>query len=442
VSADREFTVKIQTSADLAALESTKKALDEDKQSVIGLDKEHGELMRSARELSRAFPEVAAALRLLAGPAGIIFVAVEAFVKAKEALDGWNKSLDDAIAKNADPIFLDSINAKKAAVNELADAFAKSAAESQVMITATAQVTAAMNTTVEQIKGMGTDGTDLNESLFKLDLAKLKAQLDDGLILIDQFEIARAELEIKHRHAAEAAKEKELQDEIDATTMGYRNQNANRDAAEQRAKRDEDKLEKDKGDLISDQGTLDAINKQLTDTQPGVAEAMERHGWFLDQLGAAQKQGFKQGDSQIKWITDGLADTQLTIDNFAALQGDAARVGGRIKGDKSAVSADETNLLNDETEAKEAKASMGELKKSIDELKEQLQILTQGAAKQMPDQDLTSLLQTHIGATVYTGTIMKEHAMTVMKMIQEIERAVKDITSSGPIPPSYAGGIH
>jgi chromosome segregation ATPase len=109
MSVDREFKVKVTAEADPTPME---------------LFAGHtGEVKKSIRELSQAFPELASVMRLVANPiGGTVALATLAFVKMKEAIDAANKASDEMMERNADATFADAIKARADALRDGAQA--------------------------------------------------------------------------------------------------------------------------------------------------------------------------------------------------------------------------------------------------------------------------------------------------------------------------------
>lgn len=191
-----------------AAIEAFGKAHDEPKEKAKLFAGEMGEVKHAIRELSSEFPIAGLALRLMTNLiGGLVTAAITGFALAKQALDKWNESLDETAKKLAEPTFLEAIEARRAALEagalsgeKFADKLAHLIDPEEAFQRTLAESIALLHTRAAAIQGVA-------DATFGFDSAKLKQQLDAGLIEQAQYYIQLGELEKKHE-AEKLAREK------------------------------------------------------------------------------------------------------------------------------------------------------------------------------------------------------------------------------------------
>ncbi len=365
--------------------------------AIGALTNEHGELMRSARELAQQFPQVAAALRVLAGPAGVIFVGIEAFNRFKEAVDELNKASDEMAERAADPTFAAGIEAKKKAVEEAALGWQKFNYQMAVAVSNIDALKHALTSDIAAIKAASAASGSIADALFGFDEAKLKAEYDHGLILFEQYQQTLAQLENKHRHDAEARKEAEIQAEIDAKTSALERLNGNQDALQAKAKStavDESRagghLKKDDEDVAKLKDDLAKSEARLKELQAG-----------------RESLGHIFNDLLLNWFNPNrvISQENMTLNSESALNTQLrraiAKLSGGIPAESEAAALATLNADTAKSDAKDAKAESTELRNSIDDLTAQLRTMHAAAGPAMSAEDMTSLLKTKSGAEAF-----------------------------------------
>jgi hypothetical protein len=101
------------------ATESAGEAAKESGKKWEFLGQKKAEVRRLVRELGQEFPIAAQAIRAAMNPvAAVMLAAITIFAKAKEAIDEWNASMDEASKRAANPDFQTGLAAKKTALDE------------------------------------------------------------------------------------------------------------------------------------------------------------------------------------------------------------------------------------------------------------------------------------------------------------------------------------
>lgn len=247
----KNLEIKITTAADLAALQKSRAELEELKRSAIatgvstaGLDGEIAALDKQivnaakgtkdgagatklfsgeTREFHRTLGELnrgglgplSEALRGLAGgPGGLVFLAIGAFIQAKEALDNWNKSLDEAIAKNAEPTFAAGIEAKRKALEESGQAYdawiakVKAAAENQD------EVAEALSRTITLLNAQSAAIREVDAATSALQKSQVQYEVHTGQLTPEQGKALEGAHEIEENSRRATADEQKRNAEL------------------------------------------------------------------------------------------------------------------------------------------------------------------------------------------------------------------------------------
>jgi len=200
--ADRELKIRItgDASGAVSAAKDTSAALQEASGSTKLFAGEARELHKTIHELSAQFPEAGFALRLLTNPVGgVLALGILTFIKAKEAIDEWNKSLDETSEKLADPQFRAGVEARRKALEEHALALAKYADRLEHLKDPEAQYQEQLKAGISLVKDMAEAQKNIANAQFSLDSNSLEGQFKRGLLSAEKYYRAIADLASRHR---------------------------------------------------------------------------------------------------------------------------------------------------------------------------------------------------------------------------------------------------
>lgn len=195
-----------------------------------------GEVKKAVRELGEQFPVASKALMFFANPVGgTIAIAIGMFTYMKQALDDWNKEMDETSERLAKPDFIDAINARKDAFVQGEIAAEQFADKMENLIDPEERYQKAVQESIsllQQQAAATTEVADAQNALAQSQLGhnknleqnRLKQQLAAGKITIEQFNADKlaidaaylaqlTALEIQHK-AEQLAREKQLRDDI------------------------------------------------------------------------------------------------------------------------------------------------------------------------------------------------------------------------------------
>jgi hypothetical protein len=428
-----EFQIKI--SGDASSLVTSGKqahdALNQGAEGAAKFELSGRELHETIAKLNTAgLGPLADSLKALVfGPGALVAIGVEGFSLFKDALSEFSKGLDEAMAKNADPTFLADIEAKKKAIAELSAQFDEYAAHARNAATATQAIRNALEGTVNVIKTTAENGGSLQDALFNLDVAKLKALLDQALITIDEFERAKAALEIKYRHSQESGKEKEIADQITAkkdALFDVNNELGNKDAW---GKDYETRQKKDSQILIGEQHRL----KEAQDRQKGLDDAAiaaeEKANALRNSpfgaLGSLEyyTSGLSGKELQKKYDDEAKDARSLTDRNSA----DVLKYSDALPGIDHHVKNDEEKVREYHNDAQELRQEQQSLKQAIQDLTNQLRMMHENAGRVMPAQDAATALGTHAGMVAFA----RGGTNALFSFARQLEQLSNQINSPG-----------
>ncbi len=280
--ADKDLSVKIKIAADTAGGKKASEALDDfskkteeagKKADFLGL--RMGELKKLTRELAREFPLAGQAARLMMNPIAAAFtIAIGLFAKAKEKLDEWNKSLDEAAAKFAEGTFLEAIVARREAMEQGEAAAEKFAYSLQHLVREDEEYQKTIQAGITALHDRATAQDQIGNAKFGFDVAALKQALEGGLVEETEYYVRLGEIEKQHE-ADKLARERKLHaDEIAALKDSVAESSAGLPGKIRKARELRGGATQGKANLDADEATLAALEKNLPELNKKVQAAI------------------------------------------------------------------------------------------------------------------------------------------------------------------------
>jgi hypothetical protein len=165
---------------------------------------ESGELRRAFTELHHEFPEAALALRALTNPiGGAITVGILAFISLRKAIEEQTKAVDDAAARYADPTFIEAIHARKEAIDEFNLSLEKHIDDLAHSVTEEERQEAAQSLLADALKRTADAQQKYNDVAEALDMDKLEAEHQRGLMSDTSYFARKLQIEQEYRHKKE-----------------------------------------------------------------------------------------------------------------------------------------------------------------------------------------------------------------------------------------------